>query len=702
MLKTFFNPQSIALIGATDDATKIGGKIVLTLLREKYMGKFYPVNRTSARIAGHDAFPTISAVPDEVDLALIAIPARQVLAVLEECAAKDIRNAVIFSSGFSEEGSEGVALQRQIEEFSQRTGMLINGPNSEGFFNVHAGVAATFSPALDVPKPPQGSIGTGIVSQSGGLGFALYNRGRQRNMSFSHIVSVGNQVNLELNDYIEYMLDDPATSSVMLYVESFRNPRRFLDVALRAAQLKKPLMVAKVGRSRAGQRAAASHTGAMADSARVTQAVLSHYGVLRANDQDELLDLAAAFSHGKRLRGNRVAIVSTSGGTAVWLTDTCEEMGFEVPQIDAERQARLAEFIPSYGSTDNPVDITAQGVNAYAQTLEVLGDADYIDAIIIASSFAHDARLKKEGEEIARLVKKLDIPVFIYTYTLPSSSSMQILQKLGLSCYSTITGCVRGLQGLWEYEKFQKVLSERFDSPDTAPLPPGSLSAITGAEPSMCEYEAKRLLASFGIKLPAEHLAKTPDEAVTFATLRGGPVALKIQSPQLPHKTEAGGVLLNLDSEEAVRNGAAMILENARLHAPDADIHGVLVQAMGKPGVEMMAGIINDPSFGPMVMVGIGGIYVEVFEDTALAPAPLTNHTAMEMIQSLKGYRMLAGARGRAPCDVQAVCHLLVQLSQLAVSAGEKLVEMDINPVLVHEEGAGLTIVDAMAVRSSS
>ncbi len=701
MLEAFFNPTSIALIGATDDATKIGGKIVATLLRERYMGKFYPVNRTSSRIAGHAAFPSITAVPEDVDLALIAVPARQVPSVLEECAAKCIRHAVIFSSGFSEEGGEGVALQRQVEGICRRTGIRVNGPNSEGFFNVGDGVAATFSPALDVPRPPKGSVGTGIVSQSGGLGFALYNRGRQRNMGFSHVVSVGNQVDLELNDYIDHLLDDPVTSNVMLYVESFREPKRFLDVAKRAAELQKPLIVAKVGRSRAGQRAAASHTGAMAGSVRITDAVLDHYGVLRANDQDELLDLAAAFSQGKRMRGNRVAIISTSGGTAVWLTDTCEEMGFEVPPIDEERQARLAQFIPSYGSTNNPVDITAQGVNAYAQTLEVLGDADYIDAIIVASSFAHDTRLKKEGEAIARLVKQLDIPVFIYTYTLPSASSMQILQRLGLSCYSTITGCVRGLQGLRTYSKFQQELSDRFGAPDALTLPVDAERALAGTDAAMCEYETKHLLAAFDIELPAERLAKTPQEAVACAAAMGGAVALKIQSPQIPHKTEAGGVLLQLEAPDAVRDGAAEILKNARLHMPHANIHGVLVQAMGKPGLEMMAGIVNDASFGPMVMVGLGGIYVEVLEDTALAPAPLTAETALKMIQSLKGYPMLSGARGRPPCDVSALCQLLVKLSRLAASAGDRLLELDINPILVHEKGAGLTIVDALGVRST-
>lgn len=701
MLEKFFNPASIALIGATEDATKIGGKVLNTLLRENYAGRVYPVNRTRPEIAGLRAYARIAELPERVDLVLIAIPAAQVPQALEECAAHGIAAAVIFSSGFSEEGTEGMRLQQQVEAICKRTGIRVNGPNSEGFFNVRHGVAATFSPAIDLPRPASGPS-TGIVSQSGGLGFALYNRGRQRNMAFSHIVSVGNQVDLELNDYVDHMLDDPGTANVMLYVESFRQPRRFLQVAERAARLNKPLIVAKVGRSRAGQRAAASHTGAMVGSARVSDAVLAHHGVLRADDQDELLDLAAALSQRKPMRGPRVAIISTSGGTAVWLADTCEAMGLEVPPIDAERQARLARFIPSYGSTANPVDITAQGVNAYAQSMEVLGDADYIDAIIVASSFAHDTRLKKEGEDMGRLARELGIPVVFYSYTLPSASSMAILDRLGLYCYTSITGCVRGLQGLLAYSQFQAARAQRPVPAAPKPLPAAVLDLLDrpGA-PTLCEYESKQLLAAFGIAVPAERLARTPEQAAEFAEAIGLPVALKIQSPQIPHKTEAGGVLLNIDSVAAVHEGATRLLHNARAYAPHADIHGVLVQAMGRPGLEMIAGIVQDAEFGAMVMVGLGGILVEVLDDTALAPAPFGTATALSMLKKLKGYPLLTGVRGRPPCDVDALCALLVALSDIAARTGDVLAEMDLNPIFVHAAGAGLTVVDALGVRSA-
>lgn len=702
MLHSFFKPASIALIGASEDASKIGGKIMRTLLREHYPGRFYPVNPGRATVAGLQAWPRIGELPEVVDLVLIAIPAAQVPAALRECAARGIRNAVIFSSGFSEEGGEGARLQQEIETICRETGMRVNGPNSEGFFDVRASVAATFSPAIDLPRPAPEASASGIVSQSGGLGFALYNRGRQRNMAFSSIVSVGNQVDLEVADYVDHLLDDPGTDNVLMYVESFKRPQRFLASARRAAELGKPLVIAKVGRSSAGRRAAASHTGALAGSVRVSDAVLAHHGVLRANDQDEMLDLATAFSLRKRMRGNRVAIVSTSGGTAVWLTDTCEEMGFEVPPIDAERRARLAQFIPSYGSTDNPVDITAQGVNGYAQSLRILGDADYIDAIIIASSFAHDTRLKKEGEEIAALSRALDIPVFIYSYTLPSASSWEILDRLGLHCYTSITGCVRGMQGLLAWSQFQQRRAGQASLPTPPALPAPALALLREGAPSLCEYEAKALLASTGLPFPAERLARNADEAVAIARELGWPVALKIQSPQIPHKTEAGGVVLQLDSDAAVRHAFDAICTAAHAYAPQADIHGVLVQSMVRPDLEMVAGIVQDADFGPMVMVGFGGVYVEVLDDTVLAPAPLSHADAQAMLRKLRGYPILTGARGRAPRDLDALCQVLVQLSQLAVSSQGLLAELDLNPIFLREQGAGLSIVDALGIRSAS
>jgi acetyltransferase len=564
-------------------------------------------------------------------------------------------------------------------------------------------VAATFSPAIDIDKGDVNSRKQiGIVSQSGGLGFAFFNRGRRDNLEFSHIISVGNQVDLEIAEYVEYLIEQESTKVIMMYLESLKDPLRFLKAAQRAADLGKPIIVAKVGSSKAGRRAAESHTGAIASSAEVVNAVFSHHGILRVEDQDELLNLAGAFIHNPLPKGNRVAIISASGGTAVWLADACEATGFEVPEIDAERRARMAEFIPGYGSTNNPVDITAQGVNGYAKSLQILGEAPYIDAIIIAATFAHERRLINEGKEIAELSRRLGKPVLLYSYTLPSERSRQLLKDLGLHCYTSLQGCVRSLKGLLEYSRFQESRAQR-SAPvrERGQMPEAAREILAVPNKVLCEYEAKALLAAYGVKVPEEALARTADEAVAHAEQLGYPVALKLQSPEIPHKTEARAVKLGLPNGKAVREWFDVIRANGAAHVPGADIHGVLVQKMAVPGRELIAGVINDGDFGPMLMVGLGGIYVEVLGDVAIAPTPITHATAHEMLGRLRGNRLLTGVRGEPPKDLDAVADFLVCLSHMAWDARDVLAEFDVNPIFVHDAGAGITVVDALGIKKA-
>ncbi|WP_165971584.1 acetate--CoA ligase family protein [Cupriavidus sp. L7L] len=700
MLRNLFSPSSIAVVGATAGAARIGGKVFSTLLAHKYAGRLYPVNPSHSEISGLKAYPSVEAIGQPVDLALIAIPAGRVPDAVRQCAKAGIPYVVIFSSGFAEEGEAGKRLQAELDAIRRETGIRISGPNAEGFFNAIDCVAATFSPAIgiDSGKDRQGKR-IGVVSQSGGLGFALYNRGRREDLLFSHICSVGNQVDLEATDYLEAMLDDPQTDIILMYAESFKSPRRFISLANRAAASGKPIVMAKVGRSKAGQRAAASHTGAIAGPAAVCDTALAHAGVIQAHDQDQLLDIAAGLANYAPITGNRMAIISTSGGTAVWLTDTCEAMGFDLPEIDGERQRRIAEFIPAYGSTANPVDITAQGVNAYAQSLEVLADADYLDAFIVVSSFAHEARLRAEGPELAAIVKRLGKPVLFYSYTVPSEGSRALLRDLGIHCFTSMLGCVRALAGLRTYGQHLERIASSDASPATLALSGAGRKLLTAGSAVLCEYESKALLQSSGIACPEEHLATDVELALAAAHRLGYPVALKLQSPDLPHKSEAGAIALNVRDDDALRASFGRLLQNAREHAPEAQIRGVLVQPMAARGVEMIAGIVNDDEFGPFVMVGLGGIYVEVLKDTVLAPAPVDKQTARDMLRSLKGWPLLAGVRGDSPADVEAMADLLVDLSKLALSAEDCLQELDVNPIFVHEQGKGLTIVDALAIR---
>lgn len=700
-LDRMFAPQSVAIIGATESADKIGGKALRTLIQHGYAGNVHPVNPSHAEIAGIRCYASIGEVPGPVDLAIISVPAQRVPGVLQACADAGVKGAVILSSGFNEAGTQGKALQQQLQDICQRTGIRVSGPNAEGFYNIGANLAATFNSAIDIGKGDLNAPSQiGIVSQSGGLGFAFFNKGRRDDLVFSHIFSVGNQVDLELADYTAWLLEQERTRVVMLYAESFNHPSRFLAVARRAADLRKPLVMVKVGNSDAGRRAAQSHTGALASPSSVVDAALAQHGVVRADDQDMLLNLAAAFAHQPLPRGNRVGMVCVSGGTATWLADACSAAGLEVPELDAERRAQIAKHIPDFGASNNPVDVTAQASDGFTVALDVVGGAPNIDAVILGVNFAGERRLLKEGPAIAEWMRRVGKPVLVYSYALPGDKSREILRELGLHVFTSLQGCVRSLRALVDYADFQRTRAER-QAPARTPddMPRAARGLLDAPRKVLCEYEAKALLAAYGVPLPDEVLARTAEEAVAHAQRLGFPVALKIQSPQIAHKTEARGVQLDLANADAVRAAFRAVTAGAAAHDAQAEIHGVLVQQMARPGRELIAGIINNSAYGPMVMVGLGGIYTEVLDDTAIAPAPLTHATARDMLQRLRGYRLLTGVRGEAPRDVDAVADLLVRLSHLAWDAREVLAEFDVNPVFVHAAGAGVTVVDALAVK---
>lgn len=700
-LDFLFHPKSIAVIGASENHDKIGGKVLATLQRHGYGGDIYPINPKQEVINGLTCYPTVGNVQKPIDLALIAIPAKLVPGCVQDCADKGVKSVVIFSSGFSDSGEEGHKLQKQLDAIRDSTGIRISGPNGEGFYSVEDSVAATFSPAINIDKGETNSANQiSIVSQSGGLGFAFFNRGRRSNLAFGHIASVGNQADLEIADYASYFVGQPKTKAIMMYVESLKTPQRFIEAANQAADSSKPIIMVKVGTSGAGKRAAESHTGAIASSNAVVNAVFRHNGIILANDQDRLLDQAAALVNNPLPKGNRVAIVSASGGTAVWLADACEAAGLEVPELGSKIREQLSEFIPDYGSTDNPVDITAQGVNGYAKSLEILGNSDDIDAIIIAATFAHEGRLINEGNEIAKLSRELDKPVLVYSYTIPSEGSLNRLKDLGLHCYTSLQGCVSGLKALWDYSQFQTNRARHTPVQRTdADVPPGSLEIIQSSGRTLVEHNAKQLLAQYGVEIPEEKLARSAEEAVCFADELGYPVVLKIQSPDISHKTDAGGVKLNLLNADAVASVFDAIIANGFAYNSEATVEGVLVQKMMPKGVELITGIINDEDFGPMVMVGLGGIFVEILKDVQLAPAPLTKEASLALLKDLKGFPLLQGVRGDTPKDIDAVCDLLVKISHMAWDHRDSIQELDINPIFVYEKGQGLAIMDALAIK---
>jgi acetate---CoA ligase (ADP-forming) len=704
-LRPLLWPRSIAVIGASEDTTKIRGRVLSNLLRGGFTGQVWPVTRSGGTVFGLPACSSVADLPEAADLALVLVPAERVPAALEACAARGVSAAVIYSSGFAEAGESHRGLQEQVTEIAERSGLLVCGPNSVGFVNLLAPLVATFSPAVDpdrLAKDAGGARGgIGIVSQSGGISAAILGRGLLRGLPFSYVVSSGNEAGLDLGDYARFMLDDGRTDVILMFLEGIRYPARFVAAAARAASLGRPLVVAKVGRSTAGQRAAASHTASLTGSNAAYDAVFHRYGIVRVEEQEEMLDVAAAMTLCPPARGRRIGIVTISGGMGVWAADACEAQGLEVPELATAERERFGAFLPPYASLGNPVDITAQALETggRAKAIETFCDLDGFDGVLVVASLAGDRQIAAEGDALRARVAHRDKPIVFYSYNLPSAESLLVLRDVGIPCYSNLQGCVRGLRALVDYGAFQRERRWEVKAPDivTVAKPPSPPASSSGA---LCEYEAKALLAAWGIPVTRETLAGSEAEAIAAAERIGFPVALKVQSPEILHKTEAGAIALGLASPEAVARAYALILANARRHQPGAAIRGVLVQEMARPGREVIAGVVNDRDFGPLIMVGLGGVHVEVLRDVAVAPLPLDGREAMATLRRLRSIALLEGVRGEPPADLPALADLLVRLAAFADAWRDRLAEVDLNPVRVYPEGDGAVVIDALMLIS--
>jgi len=498
------------------------------------------------------------------------------------------------------------------------------------------------------------------------------------------------------------VLDAGGADIFMCYLEGIRDTARFRAVADKAAHAGKPMIVAKVGRSDAGRRAAASHTGALARAGMADDAIFRHHGIIRGEDLDHMVDVASAFAYCPLPHGNRVAVITGSGGSAVWMADILSAHGLELPVLEDDIQARIMKLLPSYGSAQNPIDATAQAIGevGYAKLVEIVRQSERIDTILLISSLANPERAKKLGEEMAGITAAIDKPILLSTYTTATPASIAAIAAAGIPCYTSMPSCARAIRALVDYGRFRERLARRAPVKETAPaLLDEVAGALAAAGPVLTEVASKALLARYGVPLPPEALATSEDGAVAAATKIGGAVALKVQSPDILHKTEAGAVMLGLNGEAAVHDGYRTVLARARAAHPNAKIDGVLVQAMARRGREIILGISRDPDFGPMLMVGLGGIHVEVLKDVAFAPVPLGTEEALDLIGQLKGAALLDAVRGEPAADRDALAQLMVALSRFAADHADAIAEIDLNPVIVHAAGEGLTLVDALIVK---
>jgi acetate---CoA ligase (ADP-forming) len=700
-LDSLFAPDGIALIGASRDLEKIPGRLLSMLRKNEFPGKIFPINPNYGDIDGLKCYPAIADVGQPIDLAIVMIPARAVLGALEQCAAAGVKNAVIISSGFAEEGGDSAAMQDAIVALAKNTGMRISGPNAEGFYSQAQRVAATFSPTVDVkPGAPQ-LVATarriGIVSQSGGIGFAIYHRAKALGIALSYVISAGNESDLGAGEFFEFMVQDASTDVILLFIEGIRDVDKFLAAAQRAAETGKPVIVTKVGRSGAGERAAASHTASMAGWSAAYEAVFAKYGFIVSNDLDEAVTIAAVLTTNPMPKGDRVAVLTVSGGAGIWGADTVAMQGLQVPELSQSIQAEIRKLLPSYGAAGNPIDVTAQGVHSggLQRSIDLLNVSDEVDAVLVVLSLSSDTRMPFKQAELKPVLSAQNKPIVFYSYTLPSHFARTEFAASGAVVLSGLTHVGVAMRQMVQRAKF------RLAPPaEVAASPPPDLSAHLKFA-TLSEFDSKSLLREVGIALPDEVLVSSRGELDAAIARAGFPLVMKIQSRDIPHKSEVGGVRVNIASKGEAFAAYQALLESAGRHRPDAAIQGVLVGPMAKKGVEIIVGTLLDATFGPMIMVGLGGITTELFKDVIYRPAPVSPAEAAAMLAELKAAPLLNGFRGAAKTDIPALSQLIAQISMLAAQFATEISELELNPVLVHPQGHGATIVDALVVSSS-
>lgn len=700
-LDSLFSPSSIAIIGASREATKIPALLLTFLRRNGFPGEIFPVNPRYDEIDGLACYPSVAAIGRPIDLAVVVIPASLVLVALEECASVGVKNAVIISSGFAEGGGTADT-QQQIADLAKRTGMRISGPNAEGFYNEIQRVAATFSPTVDIRPDAPRLIATrrrvGIVAQSGGIGFAIYNRAKAMGVAVSHVVSTGNEADLAAGEVFDYLVHDAATDVVVLFIEGIRDPDKFLAAARRAAEVGKPVIVCKVGRTSAGERAAASHTASMAGWSAAYDAVFAKYGLIAALDIDEAVVIAAAFASNPLPKGDRVAVVTVSGGAGAWMADTLASESLVIPELSDSIQAEIRALIPAYGSPRNPVDITAQAVHSggLQKIVELLSQSDEVDIIVVVISLSSETRMPLKTIEIKPVIDAQRKPILVHTYTLPSQFARNGLGEAGLVIFSGLASLGKAIRQLVRRANFVLM-------PTEARVPPATLADdLGGLSGNLSEYESKSVLRDFGIAVLDEILVRNRADLQSAVERVGFPLVMKIQSRGIPHKSEVGGVHINIENAKQAHVVHDMLIENARHYRPDAEIQGILIGPIAKKGGEIIIGTVRDAIFGPIVMVGLGGIATELFKDVIYRLAPVSELEAISMLNELKSAPLLHGFRGAPKVDIKALAALVARVSQLAAALKHVVSEIEINPALVHPEGQGVTIVDALVVAAKA
>jgi acyl-CoA synthetase (NDP forming) len=693
-LEPLFRPASIAIVGASSDPRKIGGLPVDFLKTYRFAGAIYPVNPRGDSIQGLKAFPSIAAIGAPVDQAVIAVPEPAVLPTLEACAAAGVRSVIIFTAGFAEVGGDGDAAQRRIRALARETGMRVLGPNCIGLANFATGAITSFHPAFRMGADRVGRVG--LVSQSGAFGGLCFSIARDRGVGLSFSITTGNEVDVDVADCLGFLAEDPGTQVIMTYFEGCQDGPKLLAALDAARRKRKPVIAMKVGRTQAGAAAAQSHTASLAGADAIYDAVFRQYGVYRADTIEEFLDVGYACAIGQLPRNRRVGLVTVSGGVGILMADHSVVHGLDVAPLGESSQARIKAMVP-FAATRNPVDITGQVVNDYGlveRALEtVLESRDYASVIGFVGSATQRPELAGPfGEGMTRL-RGLHRDTLMVLAGMSTPEFRAKMDALGIISFDDPSRAVRSVAALARFaETFAAAAPQIAPAARVEPLPRGPLS----------ERAALALLGGAGVPVVETRLATSADEAAAQARALGFPVVVKLASPDVLHKTEVGGVVLDVTSDAAARQAFEAIVARAKQAKPGARIDGCVVAPMVKDGLETVLGIQRDPVFGPVVMFGLGGIFVEALRDVTFRVAPIDHAEARRMIGEIKAAAVLGGVRGRAPADLDALADALVRLSRFARAHAADLESADLNPFLVRAAGQGALALDAVLIPRAS
>ncbi len=701
-LTHFFAPRSIAMVGATEDLSKFGGRCMRQTIDFGFKGNIYPINPKRETIFGQRCFASVADLPEAPDHVGIVLPAHAVPAALEQCAMRGVPFVTIFSSGFGELGTEqGRVAQQRLVDIARAGNIRLMGPNCNGMVNFVDAFALTSTATIQGPRRAAGELG--VVSQSGGAGQVnVMWRAQQAGLGVSYQVSCGNACDLDLMDYAAFMLESQATKVVAMLVESLSDGERLRALAERAYQLNKPIVMVKVGRTEVGSRAAASHTGSITGADDVFDAALRQLGIIRVDDCNELYETAMLLRQQKSFKGRGAAATSISGGNLVMVADLGAALEIEWPQYQTETCEQLAELLPGFGATANPTDLTAAAIGqpgAYARATEIILQDPAVDVLIPVMTIASAADVRSVAEVSARSTKPMALLWTGCTSNDPTLTH-QVLVAQGHAVYSDASPCLKAVRRAMQYSEFR---ASRLSSAPTRPAGIDREAArllLKQQRGPMTEQTAKQLLTHYGVRVTRESLATSEEMAMAQWANIKSPVALKIVSPDILHKTEAQAIRLNLNSKESVAQAYREIIAAALNYRADAKIEGVLVQEMVGQSHEMFVGMVRDPTFGAVMTFGLGGIYVEVLKDLVFRLAPLSRADILEALNELHAMKLLQGVRGQTPADIDALVDCIERVSWLAADCSDNIAEIDINPLCVLAVGQGVRVVDALVIPS--